>query len=114
MWESKRLSKGYNRWIYASSRWYSSNSIDTPYVDGLSITHGTPCQHIWTYVVGHNDYGGYDNEHCPCAQSPGVDPPSFVGSNYYCESGSGDTSHVAIVQDITNLHDNIYFSKIHN
>ena len=27
---------------------FYTNSIDTYYVDGLSITHGNPRQHIWT------------------------------------------------------------------
>ena len=53
-----------------------TNDIDTPYVDGVSITHGaSPRKHIWTYA----------GDNCPC--SGDVPPPSFVGSDYYCESG---------------------------
>ena len=26
--------------------------IDKPYVDGVSITHGSPRMHIWTYAAG--------------------------------------------------------------
>lgn len=62
----------------------SSGNIDS-YVDGLSITHGSPRQHIWTYAIGHTDHG---HSRCPCAATPGAAPPSFVGSNYYCESGA--------------------------
>ena len=66
-------------------------SIDTYYVDGLSITHGNPRQHIWTYAAGITDNGNYTTWNCPCAITPGPAPPSFVGSNYYCESGGGST-----------------------
>ena len=66
------------------------NDINGPYVDGLSITHGTPRQHIWTYAVGQSDQGGIIQS-CPCAENPGMKPPSFVSSNYYCESGAGDS-----------------------
>ena len=67
---------------------HNINNINENYVDGLSITHGTPRQHIWTYIVGHTDSGFGGN--CPCAPNPGANPPSFVGSNYYCESGAGN------------------------
>ena len=53
----------------------ASCSIDRPYVDGVSITHGTsPRKHIWTYGAN-------------CACSGGTPPPTFVGSDYYCEDG---------------------------
>ncbi|XP_065914398.1 uncharacterized protein [Dysidea avara] len=64
----------------------SSNSIDDPYVDGVSITYGTPRKHIWTYALGYNEAGGIYS--CPCAVSGGPLPPSFVHENYYCESAS--------------------------
>ena len=64
-----------------------SNLIEYYYVHGLSITHGNPCQHIWTYAAGLTDSGNYA-ENCPCAAIPGHTPPSFVGNNYYCESGT--------------------------
>ena len=63
------------------------------YVDGLSITHGNPRQHIWTYAVGHTESAGL-GIHCPCAATPGTSPPSFVGSNYYCESGAETSNDV--------------------
>ena len=58
-------------------------TIDKPYVDGVSITHGdSPRKHIWTYSAG-----VYENKtstpSCPCTGS-GTSP--FVGSDYYCES----------------------------
>ena len=68
-----------------------ANTIDSIYVDGLSITHGSPRQHIWTYAIGVVGSGGLGFAYCacPCAAAPGPTPPSFVGSHYYCESGAG-------------------------
>ena len=65
------------------------SSIDSIYVDGISITLGNPRKHVWTYAVGLSDdlkdnYG----DSCPCAKHPGRDPPAFVGNHYYCESGN--------------------------
>ena len=70
---------------------YSTQSIDSYYVEGLSITHGNVRQHIWTYAVGPTDYGNIPCCNCPCAAIPGPAPPSFVGNNYYCESGAGSS-----------------------
>ena len=71
---------------------FFGSDINVAYADGLSITHGTSRQHIWTYAVGNNDYATpFVNSHCPCAAVQGSNPPSFVNSNYYCESGSNDT-----------------------
>ena len=61
-------------------------SLSGNYVDGVSIIHGTPPTHIWTYAAGasvsNSKYG------CPCNTEPGVQPPTFVGSDYYCETGT--------------------------
>ena len=64
------------------------DSINTYYVDGLSITYGNPRQHIWTYVAGAQGGLTYTCCNCPCAATPGPAPPSFVENNYYCESGT--------------------------
>ena len=64
-------------------------TIGNPYVDGVSITHGaSPRKHIWTYAVGAFDHRSVPAT-CPC--SGGTPPPSFVGSDYYCESGHSDS-----------------------
>lgn len=66
-----------------------SPSIDSYYVDGISITYGSPRQHIWTYVGGQ---GEDDNawEDCPCNWGSTEMLLSFVGNDYYCESGYPD------------------------
>ena len=71
------------------------NSIDTGYVDGVSITYGSsPRTHIWTYAAGLSEQLLVTSEifSCPCVVAgSSFTPqtlPSFVGNNYYCESGN--------------------------
>ena len=59
-------------------------TIDEPYVDGVSITHGdSPRKHIWTFAADNIEIGNY----CPCSSPTAIQPSSFVGNDYYCESG---------------------------
>ena len=55
----------------------------------MSITQGSPRQHIWTYASGlrENLHYIYDFQ-CPCVPGNPNSPPSFVASDYFCESGS--------------------------
>ena len=67
----------------------TSRSLEGVYVDGISITSGNrPRKHVWTYAVGLSDDYNYTGVNCPCAKHPGPNPPSYVGSHYYCESGN--------------------------
>ena len=53
--------------------------IDNPYVDGLSITYGSPRQHLWTYAAGHNG-------RCLChSPTHASSSSSFVGQHFYCD-----------------------------
>ena len=65
-------------------------TIDQDYVNGLSITYSSnPRQHIWSFASGRGER--HNNVYnCPCSVHGGYSPPSFVGNNYYCESGSTD------------------------
>ena len=69
---------------------YDGQTIDGYYVDGLSITRGNPHQHVWTFTNGMYDGLGdsYDQCNCPCAPGSEYPSPPFVGTNYYCESGT--------------------------
>ena len=82
---------------YGSPDGFNGRTIDQPYVDGVSITYGTPRNHIWTYTAGIRESRA--PVHCPCAS--GRSTPMFVGSNYYCESGNpnGGWSHILYVSD---------------
>ena len=68
------------------------NTIDDPYLSGLSITNRMrqKRQHIWSYVAGYCDTVS-SSGNCPCASSKGSDAPKFVGSDFFCESGSHTT-----------------------
>ena len=65
-----------------------NSGINGAYVDGLSITHGQPRKHIWTYAAGLSEGYDYTCCNCPCAAAPGPAPPAFVGNHYHCESGN--------------------------
>ena len=56
--------------------------------EGVSVTHGSPRQHIWTFVAGFDEQTGH--RRCPCITGNTAGRsriPSFVGQNYFCESG---------------------------
>ena len=57
--------------------------IDSHYVDGVSLTHGRPRQHIWTFAAARDE-----NQTCSCNGTEGDAPPAFVGQDYFCEAGS--------------------------
>ena len=59
-----------------------------PCVDGISITLGSPRQHMWTYAATGSDGLNFGVCNCPCAPVPGASPPMFVKDNYYSESGA--------------------------
>ena len=61
----------------------------------LQDYHGDLCQHIWTYATGRSDHQTLHNSEnyfiCPCANrgsQSGPSSPSYVGMNYYFESGT--------------------------
>ena len=67
-----------------------SHIIAHSYVDGISLTHGYPRQHIWTLAAGTRE----NNISCPCNNdceaNSTIPPPSFVGKDYFCDTGSED------------------------
>ena len=80
-----------------------TDTIDDIYVDGISIAHGYPRRHIWTYAIGVVESGpGSGCCGCPCTADPGPQPPEFVGLNYYCESGISDSdwNFVSYLSDV--------------
>ena len=68
-----------------------SRTIDSQYVDGVSVTHGQrPRKHIWTFAVAIDETRS-NQRVCPCTKTDtpftGVVPP-FIGQDYFCETGS--------------------------
>ena len=68
-------------------------------LDGILISHGDRIKkHIWAYVTGIQRIPTYaDNRYCPCADHRfnGV-IPSFIGNDYYCDSGSDNYTSTQI------------------
>ena len=69
---------------------YFLDGFDAYYVDGVSLTHGRSGsrEHIWTFAAGWSESNNtYSDYNCPCDTSNNDRVPSFVGNDYFCESG---------------------------
>ena len=65
-----------------------SSLINDHYIDGVSITHSDPRQHVWSFAAGYfeSNSGG---SACPCSSLySGDHVPSFLGSDYFCDTGA--------------------------
>ena len=67
----------------------SGRLVNGFYVDGISVTHGSAYQHIWTFAAGLDEQIQFSSSTCPCVPGTGAGSlvPSFVGQNYFCEAG---------------------------
>ena len=77
---------------------YGSQTIEGHYVDGVSLTHGSPGarQHIWTFAAGLSEtVHPYVLLTCPCVG--GTAAPTFIGNDYFCESGNPATTYTNIL-----------------
>ena len=67
-------------------------TIDSNYVDGVSLTHGTsPRQHIWTFAAALGRTGSHMSEssYCHCQNTTHNYPaPPFVREDYFCDAGN--------------------------
>ena len=84
--------RGYQYWspdAFYHGQAGGQTTIDGYYVDGISVTHGSPRNHIWTFAAGVSKDNNSPCCNCPCAPFPGPAAPPFVGENYFCESESG-------------------------
>ena len=69
----------------------SPQTIDGPYVDGVSLTYGNPRKHVWTFANALDELttGINPTSRCTCDDPSRPNPaPSFVGNNYFCETGA--------------------------
>ena len=70
------------------------NNINSYYVDGISITHGSPRQHVWTLMAD------WRVGECPCNYL--IPQAPFIGTNYFCESGNDNSTeqiHILYTED---------------
>jgi hypothetical protein len=76
----------------AAFAFFSAFSIDERYADGVTLTHGPvgAREHIWTFATGEQEQGSNRLTVCPCVlnASSSIRVPSFIGENYFCESGT--------------------------
>ncbi|XP_019860964.1 PREDICTED: uncharacterized protein LOC109589300 [Amphimedon queenslandica] len=71
-------------------------NINKPYIDGVSITRGSPRKHVWSYIAGiRSDVN--TGATCPCNAGATNTVPSFVGEHYYCESGANSEPSLTTV-----------------
>ena len=68
-------------------------SINDNYVDGISLTHGSPRHHIWTFAAALDEYAGsHPHYNCPCTdvknKNKATPPPNFIGNDYFCDTAS--------------------------
>ena len=79
-----------------------TDSIDDIYGDAISVTvaSSSGTEHLFTYGFGFKS-SGTDDSNCPGVDG-GADPPSFVGSDYLCETGnlSGDSPERVWFSDV--------------
>ena len=57
------------------------NEINEPYIDGVSVTYGTPRQHLWSL------YAAFHESRC-CNEyfHSHIESFNFTGSNYFCDT----------------------------
>ena len=85
---------GYQQKTPDAFRPYNSNgqtTIDSYYVDGVSLTCGSPRKHIWTFVAAVHEYNSRWDFVCPCTNTRNTQLapiPPFVGHDYFCDTGS--------------------------
>ena len=69
-------------------------NISSAYVEGVSLTHGIPRQHIWTFAAAFDRIGDHHeiSTYCPCISNN--DPPLFYNADPLWDGagcGSGNT-----------------------
>ena len=87
-------------------------SLDSWYVDGVSLTYGPPGSrtHVWTFANAFYETVTNLNWNCACMLSNYSEwpytVPSFVGNNYFCATGSRGSP------DNTVLYNNILWDGV--
>ena len=72
---------------YGTTNAFKQNAMSSAYVDGVILTHGDSREHhIWTFAAALGDDATSPNT-CRCSGSSGTSPPTFVGTDYFCDTG---------------------------
>ncbi len=84
--------------FFSTNAFYVTETLEKAYVDGVSITHGNPRNHIWTLAAGYGETNSYAGSQCPCAVSAASQYiETFIGEDYYCDIGNSGSSISAII-----------------
>ena len=72
---------------------FLGTDIDQYYLEGVSLTHGSPREHIWSFVAARDEVVQYRDHSCPCVRSDTVNRmnahiSAFVRDDYFCDTGS--------------------------
>ena len=77
----------------------SSLGISSQYLDGISLTHGNPMQHVWSFAVGVTE-SRTDRFGCPCNTGSTISVMNtFIGTDYFCDSAASSISSGARYPD---------------
>ena len=74
----------------------SETTINDNYVDGISLTYGSPRAHIWTFAAAPDELSTSASYSCPCINNitnnfeSAARPPSFVGNDYFCDTAPAE------------------------
>ena len=87
----------------ATAAFDSTADINSPYLSGVSITRTVTGpekrRHVFSLAAGEAEKST-SRYACPCNAGATHKPPTFVGDDYYCESGSADVpTSTKILQD---------------
>ena len=66
---------------------FGMTDINSAYVDGVSLTRGSPRQHIWTFAAANDG-----NRICDCRDRATSPRPESVGEDFFCDTGNLSSS----------------------
>ena len=73
----------------------AAQGLEGHYVDGVSITYGSPRNHVWTFGASNIITSG--GHGCPCDTNNFLGAiPSFIGIDYFCETANNTITGLRI------------------
>lgn len=80
-------------YAYAFVTSHQIANIDARYMDGVSLTHGAAGnrRHVWSFAASFSQANRVSTQFS-CPSQRGTNTPSFVGVDYFCESGNRNDS----------------------
>ncbi len=86
---------------YGTPDAFNLGHSNSTYFDGVSLTHGSPREHIWSFVAAHDELASITGWSCPCVRNNlNIPIPPSVGDDYFCDTGSrNDSRHNIFYSD---------------